>query len=83
MKLSKKQIKEIAEFLDMGLICYIHRNTKEIKSIVDLDDPYVDPELWEDLQQEIDSNIDAYVKIEKMSSRESFEIMGVRQGFRE
>ena len=75
MKLQDKDIKEIAEMLDAGMICYINKETHEIKSLLDLDDMYADPEEWEEEYAEINENIDAYFKIEKMSSRESFQIM--------
>jgi hypothetical protein len=76
MELSKEQIKEVAEFLDCGMICYIHKNTKEIKSIIDLNQPYTEHCEEEATElEEIERNLDKYIKIEKMSSRESFQIM--------
>ncbi len=75
MKLSDAQIKEIAEELDIGMICYIHKETKELKFVIDMNDPYADAECWEEELEEIESNFDKYVKIEKMPSRDSFEMM--------
>lgn len=75
MELSEKLIKEIAENLDCGLICYLNKETKEIKTMIDFDAFFGDTELWEEEFEEIQENIHLYLKIEKMSSREAFEIM--------
>lgn len=47
MKLSKPQIKEIAELLDMGMLFFIHKETKEIKPMID-PDAGADMEYWEE-----------------------------------
>ena len=75
MKLSNKKIKEIAEKLDCGMICYINLKTNEIQSIIDLNDLYLEEEEhWkEDLDEEEDW--ESYIKIEKMPSRDAFLIM--------
>lgn len=75
MKLSNKEIKEIAENLDCGMICYVNKITKEIKSIIDSDDFYDDDGLWQEELDEIENNWDSYVKIEQMPSRGAFQIM--------
>jgi len=75
MKLSNKAIKEIAEFLDCGLICYVHKETKEIKSIIDLDNFYSDEELWKEDIELIENNRSKYLRIDKMSSKDAFQVM--------
>jgi len=75
MKLSKEKIKDIAGSLECGMVCYVNKETKEVKSIVDVDDMYGDTEIWEEELDEIEKNRGLYKKIEKMSSRESFSIM--------
>lgn len=75
MNLSQEQINEIAELLDCGLICYVNKDTKEIKSVIDSDQFYDDLALWDETLKEIDDNFDKYLKIEKMSSREAYQIM--------
>ena len=75
MKLSNEAIKEIAENLDCGMICYVNKKTKEIKSIIDSNDFYDDNDLWQEELDEIENNWESYVKIDKMSSREAFQIM--------
>jgi len=76
MDLSKEKIKKIAGSLDAGFLCYIHRKTQETKFIFDFGEfssDYID-EISEDLE-EIENNIDEYINIEKMPSRESFQVM--------
>ncbi len=75
MKLSDKEIREIAELLDCGMICYIHKETKEIKSIMYPDDIYAERELWEEELEEIENNLEKYVRVDQMSSREAFQVM--------
>jgi hypothetical protein len=73
--LSKDQIKEIASFLDSGLKCYYNKLTHEIKEILDFDSTGADTEGWEDLIEELDKHSKDYIEFEKMSSRESFQVM--------
>lgn len=75
MKLSRKSIKEIAENLDCGMVCYINKKTLEIKSIIDPDDVYSEEEFWREDLDYIENNWESYVKVEKMSSKEAFQIM--------
>jgi hypothetical protein len=76
MKLTPKEIKEIADHLETGMICYFSRKTREIKAVLNFDDmPYADDELWQDLIQEIEENLADYDAYEGMSSRDSFNIM--------
>jgi len=47
INLNNEQIKEIAEELDLGMKVYIHKITKEMKSIIDFDKHiYADEEVW-------------------------------------
>jgi len=76
LELSPKQIKEIADLLDAGLICYFNINTQEIKEIIDFDsNEYAEPDDWQEIIDEIDEHYDDYIKFERMSSHESFNIM--------
>ena len=76
IKISKDQIKEIAENLDCGFKCYLNTETGELKSIIDFNDsPYADEELWEDMLNELEENWDKYHAIPKMESHESFDLM--------
>jgi hypothetical protein len=70
------QITELADNLDSGLRCFVHKETKVIVTTPDsLNDPLSDSELWDDANEEIEKNFDSYVEIEKMDSNESFRLM--------
>jgi len=76
IKLSKEQIKDIAEELDMGMSCYVHKTTGDATSIpahVDEDDDNFEP--WEDDFKKVEQNPDQYILIETMHSSDSFKIM--------
>ncbi|HED08134.1 MAG TPA: hypothetical protein ENI57_08470 [Ignavibacteria bacterium] len=76
MELTNELIKSIAEELDCGMKVYVHKETKELKSIIDFDSNYfADTELWQEDIDEIEENIDEYIQFEKMDSRESFQVM--------
>lgn len=76
MRLTNEQIKSIAEDLDTGMKVYVHIETNEIKTIIDLDQHFdADTEVWEEDINEIEENFDKYFQFEKMDSRESFQVM--------
>lgn len=75
MELTEVQINEIAELLDCGMICYYHKLTGNIESITDPDNPYFDPEPWQDVIDKIENDISNYVRFEQMNSNESFQVM--------
>jgi len=74
MQLTTKDINEIADHLAMGLICYIHKQTKAILYIPD-ESQFPEIEGWEDQIEELEKNGDHYVSIDKMSSNDSYTIM--------
>jgi len=74
MKLSSKQINSIAQDLDCGLICFVHKETKEVISVVDPADPFNDQEVWEEYEK-VEENPEDYIRIDKMHSSASFDIM--------
>jgi hypothetical protein len=76
IRITKEQIKEIADQLDCGMKCYIDKETGIIKSVPDFDSWQTgDTELWEDIINELDENWGNYLEIERMESHESFDIM--------
>src|SRR4030042_3371413 len=75
ISLTKDQIKEIAEQLDCGMRCYINKETGEIKTTPDFDNWYTDNELWTDVLIELEENWGKYVEIERMESRDSFDLI--------
>ena len=74
--MTKEQIKDIAENLDCGFKCFVHRETKGIKFIPDTDQHSdMETDAWEDEIETIDNNIDDYIEIEGMESEDSFKLM--------
>ncbi len=48
--ISKEQVREIADYLDCGMKCYLNKDTGVLKTIIDFDNsPYADEELWEEI----------------------------------
>jgi hypothetical protein len=76
LKLTDEQVKEIADQLDCGFRCFIHRQTAELIILPDtLRHPDMDTDAWEDEQEKLDNNFDAYFEIDQLESKDSFEIM--------
>jgi hypothetical protein len=76
MKLTNKQIEEIADNLDSGMKCFYNLKTREIKTIINFDSWIgADEEPWEEDIKEIEENWDNYVEFDGMSAHESFRIM--------
>lgn len=76
IKLTKQQIKEIAEELDCGMKCYYNKKTKEIKLLPDFDSYYgADEEPWAEELKKLEENWTDYIEIECMNSQESFLVM--------
>lgn len=77
MNLSAEKIKRIAEELDFGWVCFLHKKTKKV---ITMPEPYSDyssdfESEFPEIAEEIEENFLDYIKIEKMSSRESFQFM--------
>ena len=75
MKITAKQIKDIAESLEAGMNVYINKKTLEIIDIPDLNDLYGDTDFWEEELEKIENNRKDYISISKLSSRDAFRIM--------
>lgn len=76
MKLTEKQIEEIADNLDCGMRCFYNLKTGEIKTILNFDSWIgADEGLWEEESKEIDDNWGDYFEFCGLDSHESFQIM--------
>jgi hypothetical protein len=76
MKLTEKQIEEIADNLDCGMRCFYNLKTGEIKTILNFDSWIgADEEPWEEESKEIDVNWADYFEFEGFDSHDSFRIM--------
>jgi len=75
MKLTDEKIAEVADLLESGMICFVHRTTGRIAFHPDEDDLYFDPEPWQDVIDKIENDEDHYVRLEKMDSQRGFRVM--------
>jgi hypothetical protein len=74
--MTDQQINELADNLDSGLRCFVHKDKKAIVTTPDtINNPDSDSEWWDAANEEIENNFDSYVEIEKMDSHESFRLM--------
>lgn len=74
MKVTSKQINEIAQDLETGMKVYLNKETLEFESVLDWDD-MTDPEPWDEIMEKIDNEWTDVVIFEKFESREAFKIM--------
>ena len=76
MKLTERQIEEIADNLDCGMRCFYNYKSGEIKTILNFDSWIeADEEQWEEVSKEIDENWGDYFEFIGFESNESFQIM--------
>jgi hypothetical protein len=76
MKLTEKQIEEIADNIDCGMRCFYNLKTGEIKTLLNFDSWIgADKEPWEEEANEIEENWCDYFEFEGFESHESFQIM--------
>lgn len=75
MKLSENTIREIADWLQCGFECWIHKVTGTIYFFPSPEDAYFDPTQWEDDLADIQRNEQDYVVFQTMDSSHSFRIM--------
>jgi hypothetical protein len=75
--MTKEQIKNIAQELDCGVTCYVHKLSKAVISIPTDEDHLsdFDDDAWKSERKEIKKNIKKYIEIPTMSSSEAFEVM--------
>jgi hypothetical protein len=74
--MTDEQIDELADNLDCGLRCFVHKEKKTIVTILDtMNDFDMDSEWKDEAKDEIENNFDSFVEIEKMESHESFRLM--------
>jgi hypothetical protein len=69
-------INEIAEWLEMGMVCFYHKTTGEIEYYPDeLRNPGYDDELLAETINKVDKNYGDYLRFEGMASFEAFRVM--------
>ena len=76
LTISDEKIKDIAESINAGLICYYHIKTGDIISFPDPDKWLgVDEEEFEEELKNIEEDIENYIVFEGMETHESFRVM--------
>ncbi len=73
--LTKDELKEIYQNLELGLVCYYNPEVKEIKTLPNSIDPYVDKKILEDQIKAVESDIDQFWILERMPLSEAFNVM--------
>jgi hypothetical protein len=73
--LTDEQIQEIADELDMGMQCYIHKVSGEIISLPNDDMLHMDESLLEEVLERLENEAEYLIHIESPSSSEMFKIM--------
>ena len=76
MEIPKEKLKEIAEELEAGFACFIHKDTLELVTYMDPDrHPDIDEDLWKGEMKKVKKNKKQFIEIENMESRDSFRVM--------
>lgn len=75
MQPTEQHIKEIAELLDCGKLCFFHKTTGTIEHYPDPDNAYVELDEWQETLDKIDSDRGNYLKFERMDSSQGFRMM--------
>jgi hypothetical protein len=74
--IDNKLIYEIAEQIDCGFNCYVHRETLKLISIPNIDNhPEIEIKEWRKERLEIEKRADQYYFFEPLEPYESFEII--------
>ncbi len=76
MEISRKILNDIADSMEAGFKCYIHKETLEVITIPD-EDRFVnmDTEAWQEDIDKVFDNRKQYLEIENMNSTECFRVM--------
>lgn len=74
--ITPEKLKQIADDLDTGMVCYYHKVTGEIEVYPhELSNPGFDEEFWEDVMDKVSESREEYMSFEPMDSRESFQVI--------
>lgn len=75
MELSDQIIKDIANNLECGLICFFNPQTMKVIALPSLDMGDIDEDLWQEDLEEIDRNRQQYLELEPMPAKDGFDMM--------
>jgi len=75
IEIKTETLKEIAEYLDMGMLCFYHKTNGELVYFpAELEFSGLEEE-WAEETDKIEAAPDDYFEFEKMDSREAFKVM--------
>ena len=76
MEVPKEILNEIADSMESGFKCFIHRETFEVVTYMDPDRyPDMDPKEWKEEISKVKKNKKKFLEIENMGSSDSFRVM--------
>jgi len=76
MGVPKEILNDVADSLEAGFKCFIHRETFEVVTYLDPDRyPDMDPKDWKEEISKVKKNKKKFIEIENMDSSESFRVM--------
>lgn len=75
MKLSENTVREIADWLQCGLECWVHKLRGTMHFLPNTDDPYFDPEMWQDALTDVKGREEEYLIFETMDSSHAYRVM--------
>ena len=76
MEVPTETLNDIADSMEAGFKCFIHRETLEVVTYLDPDRyPDLDPKDWKEEIGKVKKNKKYFIEIEDMDSRESFRVM--------
>jgi hypothetical protein len=75
VKLSENTVREIADWLQCGLECWIHKLKGTMYFLPKKDDPYFDPEQWREVLYALEGNESDYLVFQTMDSSQSYRMM--------
>lgn len=76
MEISREILNNIADSMEAGFKCFLHRDTYEVVSYLDPERyPDMDPGDWKEQIQKVKRNKRKFIGIEGMTSSDSFKVM--------
>jgi len=76
MEVSREILNDIADSIEAGFKCFIHRETFEVVTYLNPDQyPEMDPKDWKDEIDKVRKNKKKFIEIENMTSSDSFRVM--------
>ena len=76
LKLTKEQIYDLAQELDIGNRCFIHKKTGEFMFLPDFEESgYDGEEFFEEEIEKLENNFTDYIEIDRPRSHDSFQFM--------